>query len=176
MTKHPRNMGNIPLPKGSTILIDTNFFLDLFSHKENYKGFFDTALENEVVFVSCDFVRCEFVRTKEKSKLIDKNNLFIEIVGTPLPMDKQISELIIPTLEQYAQEIEGVELTDIILGCFLKRYQRLYLLTRNHKDFPTRIFERSHIFSIEHGRDVKTYALYQYRTKEKEVEAEVMPF
>jgi len=167
-------MATIILPENGTILLDTNFFLDLFEHEKHYKQFFDVASDMKVSLVSCDLVRGEFVRTKDKDKLLAKNELFSRIVSI-LPMDKQISELLVPTLSDYGHDIEGVSIADIILACFIKRYSGLYLLTRNHKDFPTRIFDRSGVFSIEHEKDVKTYALYQYRADNKKLVVEEMP-
>ena len=156
-------MGNIVLPTDSTLLIDTNLFIDLFEHEAIYENFLKSANTQAVTFVSCDLVRGEFVRTKDQEKFIEKNELFSKLITTILPMDVKISELLIPTMEEYGRNIEGVSIVDIVLACFIKRYKGLYLLTRNHKDFPLRIFERSCIFCIEHERDVKTYALYQYR-------------
>ena len=96
--------------------------------------------------------------------------------GTILVDTNFLIDLLAPTIEEYSQNIGGVGIVDLVLACFLKRYSGLYLLTRNHKDFPTRIFHRSHVFPIEHERDVKTYAFYQYKPKVKQVEIEEAPF
>jgi predicted nucleic acid-binding protein len=169
-------MVDFKLPKSSTILVDTNFFIDLFSHQTKYRELLSEFESKEIVLVSCDFVKCEFIRTKDKQKLEEKTKLFNETISTLLPLDIKISELLVPIMAEYSTDLDGIELTDLFLGAFIKRYPGLYLLTRNHKDFPTRIFTRSHVFSIEHDRDVKTYALYQYKKDKLEVEAEVIPF
>jgi hypothetical protein len=171
-----KNKTDILLPEYSSILLDTNFFIDLFQSRDSYTSFFDSVRKNNISLVACDLVKCEFIRTKDNEKLIDKSILFSEIVSTLLPMDKQISELIVPTLEQYGSDLKGVSTVDIILCCFIKRYKGLYLLTANHKDFPTKILERSHTFCIEQSKEIKTYALYQYTTKKLEIEAEDIPF
>lgn len=171
-------MEDIQLPKNATILLDTNFFIDLFENRENYRPFFNSVRRNNVILVGCDLVKCEFIRTKDNEKLIGKTVLYSEIVTNDLPMDQQISNHIVPTLEQYGVDLKGVSTVDIILCCFLKRYRILYLLTANHKDFPTRILNRSNIFNIQQSKEVRTYALYNYQSDKKEIEVEdvVVPF
>ena len=176
MTRTLQNMVDFKLPKVATLLVDTNFFIDLFSHRDKYRELFYEFEKKEIVLVACDFVKCEFIRTKDKQKLEEKTKLFNETISTLLPIDIKISELLVSTMAEYSHDLDGVEMTDLFLGTFIKRYPGLYLLTRNHKDFPTRIFTRSHVFSIEHDRDVKTYALYQYKKSELKIQAEDIPF
>lgn len=170
------NMGSIALPENSTILLDTNFFIDLFEHESKYSDFFTTVESLDIALVSTLLVKGEFVRTKDRNKLFDKNILFSKIVSTLLKIDDQFDGLLTSIIEEYSYDIEGVNIIDLFLACFLKRYKRLYLLTRNHKDFPTKIFHRSHVFSIEHEKDVKTYALYQYMPKANKIDIEETPF
>lgn len=119
--------------------------------------------------MSIDLVKTEFIRSKTRDVVRQKADYFAHIIEAVLPIDPEISKLIQPTIEEYSKDTDGLELTDIFLACFIKRYKSLYLLTRNHKDFPTRIFTRSNIFSIEDDRDIRTYALYQYKQTASEI-------
>ena len=166
-------------PRESWIVLDTNFLIDLFSHQESYAVIFQQIRDGENTIVSIHQVRTEFIRSKTKDVVRSKSKLFNKLVESLIPIDKQICELVQPTIETYGQDIEGVSLTDIYLACVIQRYSQVYLLTRDHHDFPTRLFDRAHIFHIELNKEIKTYALYQYRKpEEKKIDAEIeeIPF
>lgn len=62
--------------------------------------------------------------------------------------------------------MEGLPLTDLIIATYLKKYRGLYLLTNDHSDFPTSVFDRKYIFNLEEFGD-KIYGLYIYKPKTK---------
>jgi len=148
-----------------TILVDTNFLFDVYNAKEKYATVLTEIQQAQINLVSTDLVRIEFIRSRDKRAVEEKAIYFSEFIDTSLPMDPEVMKLIQPTIEEYGKDIDGVSPVDITLACCIKRYHGLYLLTRNHKDFPTKIFSRDYIFSVEHNRDVKTYALYYYMPK-----------
>jgi len=114
-------------------------------------------------------VRCEFVRSKAKETTQTKALFFSKVIETVLPMGQEINELVQPTIEEYGVDSEKLDVVDIYLACFLKKYRKLYLLTRNHHHFPTRIFSRSNIFNIELAKEIRTYAFYQYLPEKTEL-------
>jgi len=152
-------MENFNLLKFSNILLDTNFFIDVFGHENKYAPFFQEIKRTESTLVSIDFVRCEFIRSKT--------------IETLLPTDASIHALAQSTIEEYGVDSEGVDPVDLYLACFLKRYKSLFLLTRNHQHFPQRIFTRNHIFNVELAKEIRTYALYQYKPGRLEIEAQI---
>ncbi|TSC83513.1 MAG: hypothetical protein G01um101416_1225 [Microgenomates group bacterium Gr01-1014_16] len=141
-------MANLNLPKTGWVLVDTNFLIDFFSKKQFYSEFLKSASKSSISIVSIEPVRVEFIRSKNKDVVRQKSDFFIKVVEALLPLDQEVFSLVQPT--------------DIFLACAIQRYSQVYLLTRNHQDFPTKLFKRSNIFNIETEKDVKTYALYQY--------------
>jgi|SRR3989344_2822838 len=164
------------LLNNSTLLLDTNFFIDSYS-KQNRKAYAKLVSDlkrMKVSFTSISFVKYEFIRSKTIDVVREKERHFHEIVEYELPYDPAIDKLIIPTIEDYKQYMEGLSLTDLILATCLKRYHNLFLLTRDHTDFPTSIFTREHVFNIEDFKE-KIYAIYSYKPKKTILEEEI-PF
>lgn len=172
-------MANLTLPEYSWILIDTNFLIDFYSKQTNYVKIIEEFRHANCTLISTDFVKTEFIRSKTKEVLNAKTEFFDKLIESTLPIDQEVIKLIKPTLEKYGQDCDHLSLTDIYLAVFIQRYSKVYLLTRNHADFPTRLFSRKYIFNIESEKDVKAYALYQYKSPEAtkiETEIEVISF
>lgn len=160
---------------GKTFLVDTNFFIDSFSDRVLFRDFIVSLKNAEIVLVSISFVCLEFVRSKTIDVVKRKNDHYSEIVEFELPYDKKLEVLAMEMIKEYKQYMEGLPLTDLIIAAYLKRYSKLYLLTRDHRDFPTTVFDRLHIFPIQSIRDVKTYGVYAYRPQEKIISGDI-PF
>ncbi len=148
----------------STILLDTNFFIHAYSNKEIYANFIKKLKDTGIAFVSPNLVKYEFVRSKTIDVVRQKESYFHQIIDSILPYDVSIDELIIPTIEEYKNRMEGLPLTDLVIATYLKKYRGLYLLTNDHSDFPTSVFDRKHIFNLEEFGD-KIYGLYIYKPK-----------
>lgn len=163
------------LLRNSTFLLDTNFFIDSFSNPEVFKDIIFSFKDANIELASISFVKYEFIRSKTIDVVRRKESYFDELVGVVLPFDLPTESQVISIIEQYKQYMEGIPLTDLMLAACLKRYQGLYLLTRDHHDFPTTIFDRIHVFNIESIRDIKTYGVYTYKSEKKVLE-EKIPF
>lgn len=150
----------------STVLLDTNFFLHAYANKEVYANFIKQLKDRGIALVSPNLVKYEFVRSKTIDVVRQKESYFHQIIDSILPYDLSIDELIIPTIEEYKQKMEGLPLTDLIIATYLKKYRGLYLLTNDHSDFPTSVFDRKYIFNLEEFGD-KIYGLYIYKPKTK---------
>lgn len=160
--------------RNSTLLLDSNFFIDAFRDKNEYGKFVKDLKNIGVAFVSPNFVKYEFIRSKTIDVVREKEKYFHQIVDTVLPYDQKIDDLAISTIEEYKQYMEGLPLTDLVLAIYLKRYKGLRLLTRDHSDFPTTVFTREYIFNIESFKD-RIYAVYSYMPKTLTLEEEI-PF
>jgi predicted nucleic acid-binding protein len=147
----------------TTVLVDTNFFIDAFNQPEKFKSLIDSLKADGVDFVSISLVKYEFIRAKTIDVVKRKEAFFNELVSTILPIDKETEKLVIGVIEEYKQYMEGLPVTDLVLAALLKKYRKLYLLTRDHKDFPTVIFDRCHIFTVGTLRDVWSYGIYAYK-------------
>lgn len=156
----------------STILLDTNFFIHAYANKEVYANFIKALKDADIALVSPNLVKYEFVRSKTIDVVMQKESYFHQIIDNVLPYDPSVDQLVIPTIEEYKQKMEGLPITDLIIATYLKKYRGLYLLTNDHSDFPTSVFERKHIFNIE-GFGDKIYGLYTYKPKEKTFEETV---
>lgn len=160
----------------SFILLDACFFLDANSQPKRFRSFTSVLREQGNSLLALDLVRTEFVRTKSKTDLEKKLTYFGEIVDTILPVDQEVQRIVIDLIEDYGRDLDGVSTVDLYLAASLKRYKGLYLLTSNHRDFPTSIFFRSNIVHFELPKTVKVYAFYQYKPKKKKIEIKEVPF
>lgn len=162
---------NIPTSlNNSTILLDTNFFIDAFSKPKDFGELISSLKSSNVVLVCSGIVKFEFTRSKNFDVFQKKIKYFDNLVENLLPIDRKTEELIFEVMSEYQDAIIGVSVTDVILAAFLKRYRKLRLLTRDHGDFPTSVFKREEIFNIQSTRDIKTYAVYSYKPEEKMIE------
>lgn len=160
--------------RNSTILLDTNFFIHAYSNRDAYAKFIKNLKDVGVAFVCVNFVKYEFIRSNTIDVVRQKEAYFKEIVDNILPYDPFIDELIIPTIEDYKENMQGLPLTDLIIAAYLKKYKGLYLLTNDHSDFPTKIFKRKHVFNIEEFGN-RIYGIYTYKPLLDTVEAIVTP-
>jgi hypothetical protein len=148
--------------KRSTVLVDACFFIDAYSKPEEFADFIHSLKAADVSLVSLVSVKIEFIRSKTRDVVQRKKAYYEQIIEMTLPT-RDVDALVPEIVDEYRQSTEGVSVTDFYLAACLKKYRRLLLLTRNHVDFPTKIFARSYIFPIETERDIRTYALYEYR-------------
>lgn len=183
--KKKRNMApSIQIPsylENKNILVDTNFLIDSYSQKEEFAKFISDLKRLKVALVTIKLVKYEFVRAKTKDVIEQKEDYFRNLIDAILPDRLDIikynsgPDSVIELMKKYNNSLEGVSIVDLMLGVTLKRYFGLYLLTRDHQDFPTNIFTREEVFHIESTRNIRTYGLYSYKPEEKKIEEEI-PF
>lgn len=163
---------------GSSVLLDACFLIDANSKPKLFGEFISSLKKQEVSFVAIDYVRTEFIRTKSKSELHTKINYFKQIVDAILPVDRTTELLISGVIEEYGDYLTGTSAVDLYLAATLKRYGSLYLLTGNHKDFPTTVFDRFSPVNFPLANAIKTYAFYRYKSQDVKItiEKEDVPF
>ncbi len=81
--------------------------------------------------------------------------------------------MIIPTIEEYKDKMEGLPITDLVIATYLKKYKGLLLLTNDHSDFPTTVFCREFVFNVKDFGD-KLYAIYTYKPNEQKLKEYVL--
>lgn len=156
-------MDESSLPRNVWVVLDTNFLIDFYSKQDRFANYFEILRKRNNTIVTIDLVKTEFIRAKSKDVVEAKVNFFNKIIEDLLPIDNETLKLVQPTIEKYGNDMDGMEIVDIYLACVIQRYSTVYLLTRNHSDFPCRLFDRTHIFNIELDKEIRTYALYQYK-------------
>ena len=166
-------MENLPeFLRNSTILLDTNFLISAYAHKEVYADFLTRLKNVGAVFVAPNFVKYEFIRSKTFDVVRRKEEYFYSIIENVLPYGEDIDKLIVPTIEEYKDKMEGLKLVDLIIATYLKKYKGLYLLTNDHSDFPVTVFIRKYIFNVSDFGE-RLYAIYSYKPEVKQFEEKI---
>lgn len=62
----------------------------------------------------------------------------------------------------YFHDVEKGSCTDYELCKVARHFKTIFLLSGNHRDIPTSIFQREGIISIDHGQILHSESLYQY--------------
>lgn len=162
----------------SSVLLDACFLIDANSKPKLFGEFISELKSRDVTFVAIDFVKTEFVRTKSRTDLKTKLDYFGRVIDAILPIDNATESLVLGVIGDYREYLTGVSSVDLYLAATLKRYRSLYLLTGNHRDFPTLVFDRFFPINFELSNAIKTYAFYRYKSEGKkiEIETEEAPF
>lgn len=147
--------------KDKFLLLDTCVFIDAFSHPSEFGKFFNKLKDNETSLLTIDDVITEFLKGSSTDTKFDEKKEFInDIIETSLPTNN-LQENVERLIKIYKIESKDLSITDLHLGATLMKFKnRIYLLTRDHSDFPTRIFKRENILNISHGKGIFTYGIY----------------
>lgn len=165
------NIGDI---RNASILLDTSFLLDARANLVEYANFIDSLKGNGNAFLGIDLVKVEFVRSSDSSSLEMKKKYYEGLIETDLPIDIMTRDYVIELMGEYGNDLQGVSVVDLYLAACTKRYEGLFLLTANHKDFPIKVFDRKVIVNFGRNKDIRTYAFYRY--KELQTENTSIPF
>lgn len=156
------------LSKGSVthLLVDTCVLIDLLiAGKETEEWLISTAKSNSVHLVGNEAILLELLKnSKSKKEYDNKAGLYLRIIEADLPLDINSLKAAQRMAIAYGKLGKGVSFTDFILAGALERYgnKNTYLLTVNHKDFPSKILDRKAVFSLEVGEEVRSFAIYGY--------------
>jgi len=97
------------------------------------------------------------------SEFQSKKAFLDDLVETWLPVDVTTIEKAYDLAQIYRRFGKDVSSTDFVLGATLARYPNTYLLTKDHDDFPVRIFDRVSVLPMQHKNGgVDTYGLFKY--------------
>ena len=89
----------------STILLDTNFFIDAYVNQKVYNGFIIALKRKNVALASTTLVKYEFVRSRTIDVVQLKEKYFYEIVDSILPHGEEIDSLVVPTIKDYKNKM-----------------------------------------------------------------------
>lgn len=146
------------------LLVDTCVLIDLLiAGQEAEKWLKATAQANNAVLVGNEAVLTELLKNSKSKKHYDqKAGLYLRIVDSDVPLDVKVLKAAQDMALAYGNYGKDVSFADFLLAGCLKRYNQTFLLTANHKDFPSSVLERVAVFGIDVGNDVRGFAVYGY--------------
>ena len=160
--------------RGKYILLDTDVLICLIENFDKVKDFIAFIKNIDCVFVYFPLIEFEFTRGAYKKEHRDKREKFLKMLSiNNLPFRSDDDETIKETIKVahiYASKKMNPSLIDCCTAAYLKKYsQNLFLATLNHKHFPTFLFDRFYIWTIDSGRkEIYPIGLYRFN-KEKEL-------
>lgn len=150
--------------RGKRLLIDTNFLLDYLRHYGDYVSVVNDIIANGVEFTTIDPVLIEYYKGVDTNHHLKvKTELFDKTLNKIYPISPRTIENTRQMSLAYRKDCAQISATDLLLAGTLKeKNKELILLTRNHQDFPTTIFDRIGIINVELKRTVNSYSLIKY--------------
>jgi len=163
--------GSSALIKAKPLLLDTNFVIDtIIFNKES------VDLIEQLRTLKCDLIttRAVLVETLGGTKDFDYINAkikhlellfqkpFEQIVKLPIEREMPDSDDVL----KFSRQCNKFDTTDFELYLTLKKYQHtgIMLITRNHTDFTSALFDRNGYITLFSNKEIKTYGLYSVKT------------
>jgi predicted nucleic acid-binding protein len=154
------------------VLLDTGVIIRAFENFDNFEAFFKMLEDANCRSVYFPFIEFEFLRgAYEISHRHDREQFLKEISGISLnqPNHTIIKDAIAIANCYSARKHYSASLTDCCIAAYLKTFtDNLFLVTLNHKDFPTFLFDRVGIHPIDAKTDIFTLAFYKYNQAKAE--------
>ncbi len=164
--------------KDKWLLLDTNILIDAFKSTHDFEDFF-TSLKKNCHVVTTTAVAIELLRGAKNLKEMRKLKDYVEeVCEGVLPYndirDQSTQSLIEPELIlAYGKNGKDVSYTDYLLAKILKKYNKsAFLLSHNHKDFPTNVFTRDDVVIFHKELEVKAYGIYSFSLEKYEKQLE----
>jgi predicted nucleic acid-binding protein len=155
------------------ILFDTNILIEASKHFESFEVLLIMLRESKCKVCYFPLIEFEFTRDAYLPTLNEERERFSrKIDGINLPIHPQVFTDALEIAKVYAhQKIspKQISLVDCFIAAYMKKYSdKLFLITKDHKDFPLSIFNRLHIFAFNAGDDVLAPAIYQFNIQKWE--------
>ncbi len=149
--------------KNSYLFLDTNVFVGaLFPNLPIYE-FLKKLSSSECTFLSIQSVLFEFTRGGGTIENFHNRAKFIteDLKTTIYPIERELDNLedLIVVLQRIKAD---ASYTDFLLTACLYKFPNAFLLTENHKDFPTEILDRKYLITIDADKEIRNYAIYQF--------------
>ena len=158
------------LVKEKHIFLDTCVFINGF--KPSSRQIIQKAIDYLVDTLSCALITIspvylEFVKGADELSLRNlKTDYFNQIVSVTIPLSPSLIECAREISVVYRRAGSKLSITDLFLAGTLKQFRtKAFLLTKNHSDFPTGVFDRECAFHLESSTQVESYAFYQFNEK-----------
>jgi len=149
--------------KNSYLFLDTNVFIGALLSELPIYEFLKNLSSHGCSFLSIQSVLFEFTRGGGTIENFHKRAKFIieDLKTTIYPIEKELGNL--EDLIVVLQKIKAdASYTDFLLTACLYKFPNAFLLTENHKDFPTEILDRKHLITVDTDKEIRNYAVYQF--------------
>lgn len=151
--------------RDKTLLLDTNVLMDAYRLPSEFY-----ELLQELVSLGCDVITTktiviEFLGSTTNEDDLSKKVAFLEmLLGKHLqhgylPIDRDFPDA--TDFLAFSRAANKFQPADFELYLTLKKYrQHLLLVTRNHKDFPTKLVNRVSFITLLGKTEIHTYGVY----------------
>lgn len=147
----------------SFLFLDTNSFITAISNAEFAKFLFEIK-EAGCSMVTIQPVLVEFLRGTDTVDAYNTRSAFINDLVSVYPIERHLNEErdLILLMKKFCGK---AEYTDFLLGiCLGKFASNAYLLTENHQHFPTSLFRREEVITIDNLDQIRNHAIYGIST------------
>lgn len=175
--------------ENKNLFLDTTSLVASISFEKEFSELFGKLNQGGCEFLTIPSVLFEFTRgSSSLSQFNNRSEFIYKTLGiTVYPIEKHLDNF--EDLIVVLQRISGrISYSDFLLCACLYKFREAYLITENHRDFPTSILDRKHIITIDAGGDqIRNTAIYQFSItkfnkaaksilKGKEIKENVIPF
>jgi predicted nucleic acid-binding protein len=149
------------------VIFDTNIFIKASEHFDAFKVLFDFIKECNCKAVYFPLIEFEFTRGDFHPDYKKEREEFLNRIATErlVTSDKLIYNALDIARVYAHQKIQSTQINiiDCCIAAYLQHYNdKLFLLTLNHKDFPTTIFDRLYVHAVYDDADVFAPAFYSF--------------
>ena len=151
------------------ILLDTGIFSRSFDHFDSFRPLFQLLNETNCQATYFPLIKFELLRDVFINDNRIKRQMFVEeVTRVNLPIPPNLFDRAISFANEYTEhQVKSASLVDCCIAAYLEKYaDNLFLITLNHKDFPTFLFDRIFVLPIDTDKDVFPLGFYAFN-KEK---------
>ncbi len=160
--------GSMEVLRSKHVLLDANFLIDASLFEREAADLFI-----ELINLDCDLLAIRAViletlgGTKDEAMLNDRVDYLEIIFGRPfntmvgLPIERDLPAK--ADMLAFSRQCNKFSSTDFELFSTLKKYKSsgMLLITRNHKDFTSKICKREGYITLFGNKEIRTYGVYQ---------------
>lgn len=157
--------------KGTQLLVDTSLIIDISHHPAEFEPFFEQLEEVNCALVTIRDVRLEFLSKVKSTEQFKKNRDLIRRIILAY-IDVETADMFNNNafLFEFAKQSSKFSSVDFLLAKALQQ-PGLRLITSNHSDFTTRLFDVDHVITGVFENSIRSYGVY--KLSENKYQAEV---
>lgn len=151
----------IPELTSFRILLDTNFIIESNRYYNNFTNLIEELKAGSKELFTLEVIKKEFLYgIQTKSELQDLDNFFQQIISN---VDTNINCFSnhLQTVTILYRNYKRISLEDFMIVSYLIDNTECILLTKNHSDFPLRLFNRLGFIISEYEDQIQHYAFYK---------------
>ena len=162
------------------VLLDTGIIIRAFEHFEDFKGFFNLLETTNCHPVYFPFIEFEFLRGAYEPEHRSARREFLHTIPLdelPVPREEILDDAIRLANIYSNHKLHSAKLVDCCIAAYLMKHtSNLFLVTLNHKDFPTFVFDRIFIYPVDTDNEVFPIGFYQLNVEKTENELKKLSY